>query len=122
MRKLNIVLVSAATVLLAAPCWAQTSQAMNPAPNSAYDSRTSMSQPNNDTVNAPNDPSLNEVVCKNEPPPTGTRIGGERVCKTNREWLADEDARNRQRGINGNTDFSHGGGSGLGGSTAGMGH
>lgn len=122
MRKFNIALVAVAAVLFAAPSFAQTSQAMNPVPNASTDSRTSMSQPNGDTVNAPGDPSLNEVTCKNEPPPTGTRTGGKRVCKTNREWAQDQDAMNRQRELNGNTDFSHGGGSGLGGSSGGMGH
>jgi hypothetical protein len=42
-------------------------------------------------------PSLDEVVCKNFPPPTGTRIGIRRVCKTQRQWLAYEDALNRAR-------------------------
>jgi hypothetical protein len=55
-------------------------------------------------------------VCKDEPPPTGTRSGGKRVCKTNREWAQDQDAMNRQRELNGNTDFSHGQGAmGAGG-------
>jgi hypothetical protein len=116
MRKLTVVLVTVGAVLFAAPSFAQTSQAMNPVPNSAGDSRTSLSQPNNDTVSAQNASSLNEVMCKNEPPPTGTRTGGMRVCKTNREWLQDEDAMNRQRGINANTDFAHG--AGVGGTCA----
>lgn len=120
MRKLKIVLLVSGAVLLSAPSFAQTSQANNPVTNSSADSRTSMAQPNNDTVNAPGDPSLNEVVCRNEPPPTGTRTGGKRICKTNREWRDDEDAMNRERVLKGNTDFSSGGGSGLGG--GGMGH
>lgn len=28
----------------------------------------------------------NQIVCRHLPPPTGTRIGGRRVCKTAREW------------------------------------
>jgi hypothetical protein len=120
MRKLSFVLVASAAILFAAPGFAQTSQAMNPVTNSASDSRTSMSQPTNPPPTG--DASLDEVVCKTQPPPTGTRIGSQRVCKTNREWLQDEDAMNRQRNMNSNTDFSHGAGSGLGGSTAGMGH
>ena len=30
--------------------------------------------------------SLNRIVCRNSPPPVGSRIGGARVCKTQREW------------------------------------
>jgi cytochrome c5 len=29
---------------------------------------------------------LNEVVCKNSPPPLGSRLGGGRECHTQREW------------------------------------
>jgi hypothetical protein len=29
---------------------------------------------------------LDEVVCKNSPPTTGTRLGGGRECHTQREW------------------------------------
>jgi hypothetical protein len=29
---------------------------------------------------------LDEVVCKNSPPPTGSRLGGGRECHTQREW------------------------------------
>ncbi|GAA0554271.1 hypothetical protein FHS83_001722 [Rhizomicrobium palustre] len=29
---------------------------------------------------------LNQTVCKRRPPPTGSRIGGEKVCMTNRQW------------------------------------
>jgi Flp pilus assembly protein CpaB len=30
--------------------------------------------------------SLDQVVCKKMPPPTGTRLGSRRVCQTEREW------------------------------------
>jgi hypothetical protein len=29
---------------------------------------------------------LDEVVCKNSPPPLGSRLGGGRECHTQREW------------------------------------
>jgi hypothetical protein len=29
---------------------------------------------------------LDEVVCKNSPPPIGSRLGGGRECHTQREW------------------------------------
>ena len=33
---------------------------------------------------SPNDPS--RIVCKSTPAPTGTRLGGGRTCRTQREW------------------------------------
>ncbi len=35
------------------------------------------------------------------------RIGSARICKTNREWMQDEDAMNRKRGTATNTDFAN---------------
>lgn len=32
------------------------------------------------------------IVCRNIPPPLGTRIGGRRECATRREWQAQEDS------------------------------
>ena len=55
---------------------------------------------------APSDP--DQIVCKELPPETGTRIGGRRVCHKQREWdairqrAADElEKRQIQRGISG---------------------
>jgi hypothetical protein len=31
---------------------------------------------------------LDTVICKNLPPPTGTRLGARRICDTKRRWLA----------------------------------
>jgi hypothetical protein len=94
MRKSGLVFL--AVVLCSAPAFAQVGAANNPVPTSANPETTSMSPP----VRNPEpsgDASLDEVVCKTQPPPTGTRVGGTRVCKTNREWLQDEDALNRAR-------------------------
>jgi hypothetical protein len=91
----NSSFVFLAAFLISAPALAQVGAANNPVPNSASDSRTTMSQPTNPPPTG--DASLDEVVCKTQPPPTGTRIGSQRVCKTQREWLADEDAMNRAR-------------------------
>lgn len=96
MRRLTITLAVAGAVLLSAPAFAQTPQSNN----------------NSVTVTAQSGSSLDEVLCRNEPPPTGTRTGGKRVCKTNRQWLRYQDALNRQRGMNANTDFTAGPGPG----------
>jgi hypothetical protein len=97
MRRLNIALLAAAAIAMSAAAVAQVG-AINPSPNSTDDSRTTMSTPA--TNPAPTgDASLDEVVCKDQPAPTGSRIGGARVCKTNREWVQDEDAMNRERMI-----------------------
>ena len=34
----------------------------------------------------------NEIICKVQPPPLGTRIGGRRICGTRAEWEAQENA------------------------------
>jgi hypothetical protein len=35
-----------------------------------------------------------KVVCRKEPPPVGSRLGGRKVCRTVKEWRRiDEDAR-----------------------------
>jgi hypothetical protein len=45
-----------------------------------------------DSAPAPTAPAVQQavdpdrVVCQNGPPPTGSRIGGGRVCHTQREW------------------------------------
>lgn len=31
-------------------------------------------------------PSTRAVICRREPPPAGSRIGGRNICKTEREW------------------------------------
>jgi len=55
---------------LSVPALAQTTPEATPAPAATEDSH------------------LNEMVCKKQPPPTGSRIAGKTVCMTNREWLA----------------------------------
>lgn len=36
------------------------------------------------TDNATN--AANEIICRREPPPVGSRIGARRICKTRLEW------------------------------------
>lgn len=50
-----------------------------------------------------------QIVCRQMDPPTGTRLGGRRVCKTEGEWERDrqqaQDDLSKtqiQRGVNGN--------------------
>lgn len=53
---------------------------------------------------------LDEIVCKAEDPPTGTRLGARRVCQTQREWNEQRDrerqaimnAQSKDRVLNGN--------------------
>lgn len=38
---------------------------------------------------------VNEIVCRRVPPPTGTRIGPRRICKTQHQWdLIEDESRN----------------------------
>lgn len=96
MRKLSTVLLAAAAIAMSVPAFAQVGAANNPVTTTASPETTTMSAPvkNPETTG---DASLDEVVCKAQPAPTGSRIGGSRVCKTNREWIQDEDAMNRAR-------------------------
>ncbi len=37
---------------------------------------------------------VNEIICRRIPPPTGSRIGARRICKTQHEWdLINREAR-----------------------------
>jgi hypothetical protein len=110
MRKSSLVFLAA--VLCSAPAFAQVGAATNPMTNSASPGTTTQSTPA--TNPAPTgDASLDQVVCKQNPPPTGSRIGTSRTCKTQREWLADEDAMNRARGLEQNTQNNMSSGSGM---------
>ena len=39
-----------------------------------------------DEPNTASSPYLDEVICRNVTPPTGTRLGGGRECHTRRDW------------------------------------
>ena len=60
-------------MFLTVPALAEAPQAETPAPAGAVSSY---------------DAHMNEVVCKRQPPPTGSRIAGKTLCMTNRDWLA----------------------------------
>ena len=55
---------------------------------------TQSAQPTVQTASAPTgDP--NEVICKSQPPPTGSRLGGRTECHTRDQW--DQRMREQQR-------------------------
>ena len=89
MRKLGQLAASAAI----AAFWISPSIAQQ------TDGAPSLPAASNTTITAQADPALDEVICKEGPPITGSRIGGTRVCKTRREWLQDQQSANMQRGI-----------------------
>lgn len=78
--------------------FAQIGAANNPIPTSASPGSTTLSMPERHPAQT-GDALLDQVTCKEQPPPTGTRVGGLRVCKTQREWIQDEDAMNRNRNL-----------------------
>lgn len=53
--------------------------ALSAAPASAQQTTAS-----NDQTNDPNP--VSTIVCRRYPPPTGSRIGPRRICKTQHEW------------------------------------
>lgn len=68
-------LAAAATMIAAAPASAQSNSS-------------------NDSADAGETNAANRIVCRRFPPPTGTRIGPRRVCKTQHEWdIIDQETR-----------------------------
>lgn len=39
-----------------------------------------------DSSSSSTDTDANQIICKSGPPPTGTRLGPTRVCKTKQQW------------------------------------
>ena len=44
--------------------------------------------PTTDPANATEKKPGDEIVCRKEPPATGSRIGARKICRTAREWIA----------------------------------
>lgn len=70
--------------------------AADPVPSAAPDTTqnpTTNATPASDTTD------INRVICKSGPPPVGSRIGGSRVCHTQREWdlIQQEERHNLER-------------------------
>lgn len=74
----NQLLALSFAVFVTAPALADTPATVAPAPTGA--------------VATTDDAHLDEMSCRKQPPPTGSRIAGKTVCMTNREWLATWDA------------------------------
>ncbi|MEQ9663805.1 MAG: hypothetical protein RLN87_14815 [Parasphingopyxis sp.] len=51
------------------------------APAVAQQTASAENQASEGEVNA-----SNEILCRRQPPPTGSRIGGRNICKTRAEW------------------------------------
>lgn len=54
-----------------------------PASTTQVDTKPPAQQPAQDEVEASDN---DKVVCKKEPPPIGSRMGGKKVCRTVAEW------------------------------------
>lgn len=76
-KNLSIVLAAGA-LLLALPAMA------NPLPVERVQLSSALGAYDREDLNAK--PNLNLIVCRYEPPPTGTRIGGWRECEPQRYW------------------------------------
>lgn len=87
MRVFAALLFSSAVVLAPALAGAQATTA--PAAQTAQTTTAPAAPATQAAPAAVNDSSavnLDEIVCKNQPPATGTRLGGGRECHTVREW------------------------------------
>lgn len=63
-----------------------------------------------DSTSSSNDADANQIVCKSGPPPTGTRLGPTRVCKTKAQWEQEQrQARDTLTHIQTNRGMGNGG-------------
>lgn len=82
MRRFAIAALSATTLLAPALVWADPV-----APAGAQTAQaTPAAAPPVATTAQDSSPDLDRIVCRSNPPPTGSRIGGTRECHSVREW------------------------------------
>ncbi|HTT82588.1 MAG TPA: hypothetical protein VMF67_03825 [Rhizomicrobium sp.] len=103
MRALPVLLISAVSLLPPALANADPAQPQQPSASASATSAAmpapaataQQSAPATQMTQAPaapapetaaNGANLDEIVCKSEPPQTGTRLGGSRECHTVRQW------------------------------------
>lgn len=80
MRIFAALLFSSAVVLAPALASAQTTAATSAPAPTAPPAQAAAPASDSSAVN------LDEIVCRNQPPTTGSRLGGGRECHTVREW------------------------------------
>jgi invasion protein IalB len=92
MNRFSLVSVATAAILaLASPAFAQSTTASAPAATTAAAPATSTAPAATPMATAQAQPDANEVVCETQAPPTGTLLGGTRICRTRRQWKEQED-------------------------------
>jgi hypothetical protein len=88
----SLTLFASTNILFAeenSPSTSPSIQPGTPAPENPPANLDNSAQQNTDSKK-PDD----EIICKKEPPPVGTRMGSRKICKTVREWrLIQEEAK-----------------------------
>lgn len=75
---------------VAAVLWTSAASAQAVAPPAATSTPSAATSAAPPVATAAAEPDENEVICESEAPPTGSIIGARKICKTRREWKADE--------------------------------
>ena len=76
----------AAMVFSASSVWAEDpAPATTPTPAVATAPAAPAATPASDSSSVSD---ANKIICKSEPPPTGTRLGARRICQTGAQWDA----------------------------------
>ena len=83
-------IATAAVIVLASPASAQATTASAPTASPAAAPGTSPALAATPMATAQARPDENEVICETQAPPTGTLLGGTRICRTRRQWKEQE--------------------------------
>ncbi len=84
MRILTLTLISAGALIGSSVAVLADNTAVVPTPTSTTAGPSTVATPQPVPTTAALDP--NEVVCKSEAAPTGSRLGGRHICQTRHEW------------------------------------
>jgi hypothetical protein len=91
--------IAALLLIGSAAAQAPTTADVTPTSAASPQPTSSAPSPQQPTSSAPSpqsaatpDAYLNRIVCREYPPPTGTRIGARKVCKTAHQWQIEDNA------------------------------
>jgi hypothetical protein len=92
-----LIRIAAVAALAMLACW--SAAAADQTQTTTTSTTTGVTTSTNEPATTPAVPIAGDpkdrMICKNEPPPTGSRVGGRRICATQREW--DQMAANAQK-------------------------
>jgi hypothetical protein len=96
MFKLNLAVFATVALMCVSSAWADpitatpAAQAATASPAETATAATTATPAISATKTAQAAPDPNEMICESEAPPTGSLIGSRRICKTRRQWDAED--------------------------------